>query len=58
MSPIELEQLMKDCAEDAVATAQEEFSLTLDYSAESVSLVDDILLSFLESDYLAFLKDI
>lgn len=57
MSPIELEQLMKDCAEDAVATAQEEFSLTLDYSAESVSLVDDILLSFLDKYHDSALED-
>ena len=44
----ELAQLMKDSANDAVTIANDEFSIPLDYSKQSISLVDDILLSYLK----------
>jgi hypothetical protein len=43
-----LTQLMEQAAQDAVNITQEEFNLTLDYSLVSVSLVDDVLLSFVD----------
>lgn len=46
MKQQELDELMQASAGDAVATSQEEFSLDLNFSAESVALVDDVLLSF------------
>lgn len=44
----ELEVLMKDSAANAVETAQSEFSVTLDYTRDSVKLVDDVILMFVE----------
>jgi len=57
MSPNELEQLMKDCADDAVSAALEEFDVTLDYSGESIALIDDILLGFLDKYHDKALED-
>ncbi|MEW9796787.1 hypothetical protein [Alteromonas sp. CYL-A6] len=48
MTPTELETLMHDSANDAVAVAKEEFGITLDFTPESLALVDDVLLSFLD----------
>ena len=39
----ELEQLMQQCAADAVQFAAEEYQLELDFSVESLALVDTIL---------------
>ncbi|TPV61056.1 hypothetical protein FJ444_05435 [Aestuariibacter sp. GS-14] len=46
MNQQELETLMKDSAQDAVDTSKEIFNVTLDYSADSIILVDDLLLAF------------
>lgn len=48
MQQQELDVLMKDSAANAVETAQSEFSVKLDYSIESVRLVDDVILMFVE----------
>lgn len=48
MQQQELDVLMKDSAANAVETAQSEFSVKLDYSVESVRLVDDVILMFVE----------
>ncbi|MBD3584597.1 hypothetical protein HHX48_02470 [Salinimonas sp. HHU 13199] len=48
MQQQELEVLMKDSAANAVETAQSEFSVSLDYSTQSIRLVDDVILMFLE----------
>ncbi|NMH58542.1 hypothetical protein HCJ96_00700 [Alteromonas sp. MYP5] len=39
---------MKECASDAVQTAEEEFNIKLDLTQESLGSVDDVLLSFVE----------
>ena len=57
MSPAELEQLMKDSAQNAVNSAMEEFNITLDFSPESVALVDDILLAFIDKYHDKALED-
>lgn len=57
MKQQELEQLMADCARDAVATAQEEFQLDLDYSSDSIAAVDDVLLSFVDRYHDKALED-
>lgn len=48
MSPLELDKLMVDCANDATSAALEEFNIALNYTSESVQLIDDILLSFID----------
>lgn len=48
MSPNELEELMSDCAENAVKTASAEFDVTLDFTPESIAAVDDLLLAFID----------
>ena len=57
MSPEELNKLMSDCAKDAVVAASAEFNITLDSSPESVTLVDDILLSFIDKYHDQALED-
>ncbi|RDV26077.1 hypothetical protein DXV75_08335 [Alteromonas aestuariivivens] len=57
MQQQELEQLMAECAMDAIKTAQEEFQLTLDYSPQSIELVDDALLSFVDRYHDKALED-
>ena len=57
MLPAELEQLMKDSAQNAVNTALEEFDITLDFTPESVAVVDDILLSFIDKYHDKALED-
>ncbi|MCW8108569.1 hypothetical protein OPS25_08675 [Alteromonas ponticola] len=48
MQQHELDQLMKECASDAVQTAQEEFNVKLDLTQESLGSVDNVLLSFVD----------
>jgi hypothetical protein len=43
-----LNQLMRESANDAIKTSQEEFALALDFSIESISTVDTIIRMFLE----------
>ena len=43
MQPTELDQLMQQSAADAVNFASEEHQIVLDYSLESLALVDDLL---------------
>lgn len=57
MEQQELDQLMTDCAQDAVTTSQNEFGITLDYSIDSVALVDDALLSFIDKYHDKALED-
>ena len=57
MSPDELNKLMADCAKDAVVTAADEFEIVLDHSPDSVTLVDDILLSFVDKYHDLALED-
>jgi hypothetical protein len=47
MTSAELTELMIDSAQNAVTTTEEEFSLTLDGSEQSIELVDDVILSWL-----------
>lgn len=44
-----LNQLMRESAEDAIRTSLEEFGLALDYSIDSIALVDRIILKFLDT---------
>ena len=44
-----LSQLMRESADDAVKTSREEFAIELDFSAESISLVDAIISKFLDT---------
>ncbi|WP_026375097.1 hypothetical protein [Aestuariibacter salexigens] len=44
----ELQQLMTESASDAAKVSQEEFGITLDFSADSIALVDDMLLAFVD----------
>lgn len=48
MQQHELEQLMADSAKDAVSTSRDMFEVNLDYSAESIELVDSLLLAFID----------
>jgi len=57
MSPGELDQLMQDCANDAISAAKSEFNITLDGSVESIALVDDVLLSFIDKYHDQALED-
>ncbi|MFT4732986.1 MAG: hypothetical protein ACI89W_002016 [Gammaproteobacteria bacterium] len=43
-----LNKLMRDSASDAVKTSKEEFGIELDFSSESVSLIDVIISKFLD----------
>lgn len=49
MTEQELNQLMKASASDAVKISQEEFELDLDYSAQSIPLIDDALMRYLDT---------
>lgn len=44
-----LNQLMRESADDAIRTSREEFGIELDYSPDSISLVDTIILKFLDT---------
>jgi hypothetical protein len=48
MTRDELDQLMADSAENAIETTREEFKLLLDGSPESIALVDDVILRWIE----------
>jgi hypothetical protein len=48
MSSAELTDLMIDSAQNAVITTQEEFNLTLDGTEQSIEMVDNVLLNWLE----------
>ncbi|WP_018981655.1 hypothetical protein [Salinimonas chungwhensis] len=48
MEQQELELLMKESAQNAVETAKTVFDIELDFTRQSVQLVDDIILMFLE----------
>jgi len=48
---------MSDCAKDAAVTAADEFNIVLDNSPESVALVDDVLLSFVDKYHDLALED-
>lgn len=52
----ELEQLMRDSAQDAIRFAQEEFTVELDSSAGSIAQVDKLIL-LLRSEYADNLHD-
>jgi hypothetical protein len=43
-----LNQLMRESADDAIQTSREEFAIDLDFSADSISLVDTIISKFLD----------
>lgn len=57
MQQAELAKLMSECAADAIRTAHDEFGVELNNSAESVSLIDSILLSFLDKYQDSALED-
>ncbi|MCC2615471.1 hypothetical protein LJ739_04360 [Aestuariibacter halophilus] len=48
MTQEEITALMADSAQNAINTTREEFQLTLDGSPESIALVDDVLLSWID----------
>ena len=48
MTQEELQQLMADSAQNAIDTTKSEFNLTLDRSRESIALVDDVILSWID----------
>jgi hypothetical protein len=48
MTSAELTDLMIDSAQNAVITTQEEFNLTLDGTEQSIEMVDNVLLNWLE----------
>jgi hypothetical protein len=48
MTSSELAELMTDCAQNAVLTTADEFKVDLDGSEQSIQLVDDVILSWLE----------
>jgi hypothetical protein len=52
-----LDQLMRESADDAVKTSREEFAIELDFSAESISLIDAIILKFLDTFNAQALED-
>jgi hypothetical protein len=49
MDNLELLQLMSDSAQDAVLVSREQFNIDLDYSSESVALVDVAINSYLDT---------
>jgi hypothetical protein len=48
MTSAELLELMQDSANNAIRTTLEEFDIELDNSHESLSLVDDVILSWID----------
>lgn len=57
MNQQELETLMSESAQDAVGTSNEIFQVDLDYSADSIALVDDLLLAFVAQYHDQALED-
>ncbi|MFT2092971.1 hypothetical protein [Paraglaciecola sp. 2405UD69-4] len=47
MTSAELTELMQDSAKNAVTTTHQEFNLDLDFSEQSINLVDDVILAWL-----------
>lgn len=48
MNREELNELMQDSAKNAVITTREEFGINLDHSPESIKLVDEVILKWIE----------
>ncbi|GAC14283.1 hypothetical protein [Aliiglaciecola lipolytica] len=48
MTQDELDQLMADSAQNAIETTLDEFKLELDGSVESIALVDDVILAWID----------
>lgn len=48
MSTEELSQLMADTAQNAIEATQQEFQIELDGSVDSIKLVDDVILSWID----------
>ncbi|GAB5378848.1 MAG: hypothetical protein Alis3KO_02180 [Aliiglaciecola sp.] len=48
MTQEELDHLMADSAQNAIETTLEEFKVELDGTADSITLVDDVILSWVE----------
>lgn len=57
MDHLELLQLMSDSAQDAVLITKEQFDIVLDYSSESVALVDVAINSYLDTFKAQALED-
>lgn len=57
MNKQELNQLMVDSANDAVKVSNEEFSIALDYSKDSVQHVDEVLQAYLTKYHDQALED-
>lgn len=57
MNNIELLQLMNDSAQDAIVVSKEQFDIDLDYSSESVALVDVAINSYLDTYKTEALED-
>lgn len=57
MNNIELLQLMNDSAEDAVLASKEQFDITLNFSSESVALVDLVINNYLDTFKAQALED-
>jgi hypothetical protein len=53
----ELNALMQDSAKNAVDSTQDEFGLSLDGSIQSIAMVDDVLLSYLDKYQDSALED-
>ncbi|MFT6269862.1 MAG: hypothetical protein ACJAVV_002689 [Alphaproteobacteria bacterium] len=57
MNNLELLQLMSDSANDAVLATKEQFNVDLDYSIESVALVDTTINNYLDTFKAQALED-
>lgn len=57
MNNIELLQLMNDSAKDAVLASKEQFDIELDYSMESIALVDFAINNYLDTFKAQALED-
>lgn len=57
MEQQELNTLMSESAKDATVVAREEFNMELDYSQQSIALVDDLLISFVKKYHDKALED-
>lgn len=57
MNNVELVNLMQGSANDAVTASKEQFDIALDFSSESVSLVDIVINSYLDTFKAQALED-
>jgi hypothetical protein len=57
MNQNELNELMQDSAQNAIESTKNEFDVVLDRSLDSISKVDDVLLSFLDKYQDSALED-